>query len=240
VSGRNLELLQEARRLADLAQAANITARLIGGTAILHHCPALLSQGGSREIADIDLVIPRGQGRALGRLLVSEGYTPEVRFNALHGQRRLLFYGPLCQVDLLVGNFEMCHTIELDGRLRLDYPTLTATDLLLTKLQVVELNEKDAEDSVRILAEHDLSDEEGDLINISYIKSLISRDWGLWRTVDGTLRQISGASSDAAVIEKANSIRTAMRDAPKTLRFRARAQVGDRIRWYTIPDEVRQ
>ena len=234
---RNLALLEEGRRLAEEAGQQGITLRLIGGVAVMAHCPAVLSAGGSRPIADIDAVTGPRQGRLLSRFLEDRGYEPERRFNALHGARRLLFHGPLGRLDALVGVFEMCHRIDLSGRLDLDDPTVTVTDLLLTKLQVVELNEKDARDALAILAEHDLARGEGDAVNLAYLEGLVAGDWGLWRTVTGTLDRLRDLA-EAGARERIDAVRRSLDEVPKTRRWRLRARLGDRVRWYVLPDEV--
>lgn len=234
---RNLLLVEEGRRLVERAAEAGLTLRLIGGAAVMAHCPAVLERGGSRAIADIDAVVGPRQGRALGGFLEGLGYEPERRLNALHGHRRMLFHGPHGQLDVLVGVFEMCHRITLADRLPLDHPTVTVTDLLLTKLQVVELNEKDARDAVDLLAEHGLAREEGDAVNLAYLESLVAGDWGLWRTVRGTLDRIR-EEADGSVPAKIDEIREAIERVPKTRKWKLRARVGERVRWYVLPDEI--
>jgi len=236
---RNLALLQEGRRLVELGRRAGLTLRLLGGVGILAHCPAALDRGGIREIADLDVVVGDRQGRALGRVLEDAGYRPEARFNALHGDRRMLFHGPLGQLDVLVGTFEMCHTIRLGSRLALDQPTVTVSDLLLTKLQIVELNEKDARDALALLGEHDLRRAEGDAVNLDYLDELAATDWGLWRTVTGTLSRLRELTEDGAVNDRIDAICASLDSVPKTMRFRLRARVGERVPWYVLPDEVR-
>ena len=234
---RNLALLEEGRRLVEESGRRGITLRLIGGVAVMAHCPSVLSAGGSRPIADIDAVVGPRQGRMLSRFLEDGGYEPERRFNALHGNRRMLFHGPLGRLDVLVGIFEMCHRFDLSGRLGLDEPTVPLTDLLLTKLQVVELNEKDARDALDVLAEHDLSREEGDAVNLVRLEALVAGDWGLWRTVSGTLdrlRELADPSERARI----ETVRRSLDEVPKTRRWRLRARVGERLRWYVLPDEV--
>jgi hypothetical protein len=235
---RNLDLLEEGRRLVEGAASNGVTLRLIGGVAVMSHCADVLARGGSRAIADVDAVVAPGQGRALSRFLESAGYEPERRFNALHGHHRMLFHGPLGPLDILVGVFQMCHRIDLSSRLPLDVPTVPVTDLLLTKLQVVELNEKDARDALDLLAEHDVTRTEGDAVNLDYMDSLVTGDWGLWRTVTGTLdrlRELAGPEVTARIDE----VRGSLEETPKTLRWKLRARVGDRVRWYVLPDEVR-
>lgn len=234
---RNLDLLEEGRRLVEGAPDQGITLRLIGGVAVMAHCPRVLAAGGSRPIADVDAVVGPRQGRALSAYLRSAGYEPEPRFNALHGHKRMLFHGPHGPLDVLVGVFEMCHRIDLSDRLHLDDPTVTVTDLLLTKLQVVELNEKDARDALDLLTEHDLARAEGDAVNLGYLDSLVAGDWGLWRTITGTLeRLLELAEPDTR--DRIDEVRRSLIEVPKTRRWKLRARVGERVRWYVLPDEV--
>jgi len=238
---RNLGLVEEGRRLVALAERQGVVARLLGGAAILIHCPQALAAGGYREIADLDLVVAAGSQRRLADLLVAEGYEPEPRFNALHGHSRMLFYGPLSQLDILVGNFSMCHMIKLGKRLGLDDPTLTVTDLLLTKLQIVELNSKDAWDLAALLSEHEVMAEPPatDSIDLSYLGGLVSDDWGLWRTLTGTMARLREEKYERSVTEKLDAIDDHLRRVPKTSRHKLRARVGDRVTWFKEPDEVR-
>lgn len=240
-AARNLRLVEEGRRLVDAAAAEGITARLLGGVAILTHCPQALAAGGYREVADLDLVVAAGSQRRLAQLLVAQGYEPESRFNALHGHSRMLFYGPLSQLDILVGNFSMCHTIKLGMRLELDWPTLSVTDLLLTKLQIVELNSKDALDVAVLLREHEVAvgPAAADAIDLSYLGSLVSDDWGLWRTITGTAGRLRQEGYEDPVPERLDAIEDHLRSVPKTSRHKLRARVGERVSWFKEPDEVR-
>jgi hypothetical protein len=121
--------------------------------------------------------------------------------------------------------------------LHLDDPTVTVSDLLLTKLQVVELNEKDAHDALDLLESHDVARTEGDVVNLDYIDSLVAGDWGLWRTVTGTLERLGGlAVPDTAA--RISKIHQSLIDVSKTRRWKLRARVGERVRWYVLPDEV--
>jgi hypothetical protein len=130
----------------------------------------------------------------------------------------------------------MCHRIELAGRLGLDSPTIPATDLLLTKLQVVELTAKDASDLAELLSHHALGSGPGDHFDVAYIERLVADDWGLWRTVTGTLARLP--ELHAGVVEQSQALRKLLDDAPKGRRFRLRARLGERKRWYELPDEV--
>lgn len=240
VAARNRQLLDEALRLIDRARASRVEARLIGGLAILHHDPELRAIGGSRPVNDIDLMVPTGEHRLIASVLVEAGYTAEERFNALNGHRRMVFHGPNWDLDVLVGIFEMCHRIDMTSRFDLDYPTLPVTDLLLTKLQIVKLNAKDAGDTVDLVRAHVLGEGDGDHIDLARLRALVRDDWGLWRTITGTVETVIATSPSAAVAERLGALLAALHEAPKSTRWKLRARVGDRVAWYVLPDEVNQ
>jgi hypothetical protein len=232
--------LDEALRVSERARAAGVEARLIGGLGILHHDAGLRARGGSRAINDIDLMVPSGQHRLVARLLVEAGYTAEERFNALNGHRRMVFHGAEWDLDVLVGIFEMCHRIDMSDRFALDYPTLPVTDLLLTKLQIVKLNAKDAGDTVDLISTHPLGDGPADHIDLARLRELVRDDWGLWRTITGTVETVIATGPPTAVAERLAALQTALHEAPKSARWKLRARVGDRVVWYVLPDEVKQ
>ena len=240
VAARNRRLLDEALRLIERAREIGVEARLIGGLAILQHDAELRERGGSRAINDIDLMVPSGAHRALSQLLVDAGYAPEERFNALNGHRRMVFHGPEWDLDVLVGIFEMCHRIDMSSRFALDHPTLPVTDLLLTKLQIVKLNAKDAGDTVDLLRGHGTGEGPGDHIDLARLRALVRDDWGLWRTITGTLETVVATNPPPDVADRARALLVALHDAPKSARWKLRALVGDRVQWYVLPDEVNQ
>jgi hypothetical protein len=120
--------------------------------------------------------------------------------------------------------------------LQLESPTLTVSDLLVTKLQVVELNAKDAEDAALLLRTHGLGRGHGDQVDLDYLAELVSDDWGLWRTLTHTLERLEELEPEVAV--PARALRAVLDETPKGRRFRMRAKVGERKRWYELPDEV--
>jgi putative nucleotidyltransferase-like protein len=226
------ELLDEGVALVEAAAADDLMLRLLGGAAIMLHSGV----NSYRQLGDLDAVVRQEDARAIGATLRGRGYEPESRFNALHGDRRQIFHGPKGKLDVFVEVFEMCHRIALGRRLLLDSPTLTVSDLLLTKLQVVELNAKDAEDAAVLLRAHEFGHGEGDRVNLDYVTALAADDWGLWRTLTGTLERLEQLQPDVA--PKVRGLRHELDEAPKTRRFRLRARVGERKRWYELPDEV--
>jgi hypothetical protein len=225
-------LVVEGVTLVGAAADAGVTLRLLGGVAVVLHS----SGTAHREIGDLDAVTKGSDVGALTALLKERSYEPETRFNALHGNRRLIFHGSEGKLDVFVDTFEMCHRIELKDRLRLDSPTIPATDLLLTKLQVVQLNAKDADDIAELLRYHELGTGHGDRFDSVYLRTLVADDWGLWRTATGTLDRVAELRPDVA--EPAGRLRRALDESPKGRKFRLRSRVGERVRWYELPDEV--
>jgi hypothetical protein len=170
-----------------------------------------------------------------------------VRFNTLNGDRRLLYLDPANgrQVDVFIDVMRMCHVIDLRGRLDFRGPCLAPADLLLSKLQIYEINRKDLVDLVALFLDHGMSDHDDDAINARYIARLSADDWGLHRTVrlnSERLRAILGELSvdEALVLQRLDELWRFIDEEPKSLRWRLRARVGDRLSWYELPEEVRQ
>lgn len=226
----------EGVALADDMRSRGLTLRLLGGAAVFEHCPRALAAGPYRELADLDAITARADAPRVAAALAERGYEPEARFNALHGDRRQIHHGPAGKLDLFVDAFQMCHAIDLRGRLAQEPRTLTVADLLLTKLQIVELNAKDAQDARALLAEHELAEGPGDHVDVAYMSSVLAADWGLWRTITGTLRTLAELHPDVA--GRALALVDAFDGAPKSRSWRLRARIGERKRWYELPDEV--
>jgi hypothetical protein len=233
VSGAAAKVTEAVAIVDQHAERDGVT-RILGGVGVVLHCP---SDGGfHREPEDIDLVVSRRGAGALEAVLVERGYSANARFNAMHGDRRRQFQGPAGKVDVFVGAFAMCHKLELERRLAAESPTLTASDLVLTKLQVVELTEKDMLDLRLLLESHEVGAGPGDWIDADYIASVLADDWGYWRTASGTLEQVTAAAP--ALSAKADQLWKRVEDEPKTRRFKVRAKVGERRRWYELPETI--
>jgi hypothetical protein len=235
--------LVRAVEVVERAQHEGIRLRLIGGVAVALHSPSALSA--RRDYADIDLVADRVDGRQLDALIAQSGYRPDVRFNSVHGgKRRLYLQDGGRQIDVFVSDFEMCHRLPLGERLEADFPTVPLAELFLTKAQIVQLNEKDVFDLAALLVDHEVGPGDDDVINADRIAQLCAHDWGLWRTVTGTLGRLPDLTKNEAqralVEARDASIRAAIDAAPKSGRWKRRARVGERIRWYELPEDPRR
>lgn len=235
----------EARRLLEEVWARGLSARLIGGMAVRLLAGEQLQPAYRREIRDLDFVLLRRDGRAMEALLADAGYAPEQQFNALNGHRRLLFldeeHGR--QIDVFVEAFEMCHRLPLAERLDERADTLAPADVLMTKLQIVHLNPKDRGDLYALLLSHEIG---ADGIDAGRITELTANDWGLQRTFELNLERLRegldeqplDADARRVVAERIDALAAAMEAAPKSRRWKLRAKVGERKRWYEEPEEV--
>jgi hypothetical protein len=244
------DVVDEARRLLAAAEEEGIRLRLIGGVAVRLHVQGELHPAFAREIRDIDVVTDKGRGRQAGAFLEAQGYVPNRTFNAMHGARRMLFYDEPNerQLDVFVSTFEMCHVLPVGEHLDRDPVSVPLADLLLTKLQIVKLNAKDRSDAYAVLLEHELGPGDVERIDAARIADLCAADWGLFRTLQINLERLRAGLSESGldaddqrlVEARAAAISTAIEGAPKSLKWKARARVGDRVRWYEEPDEVGQ
>lgn len=235
----------EARRLVGLARATGLTMRAIGGIGVAIAAPSIGAAQPPRHYHDIDLVAPAGSS-VITACMRDAGYLPANRFNALNGSERLLFHDPAGRrVDVFIDRLSMCHVLDLRHRLELDPWTVSPADLLLSKLQIVDLTDRDAQDVEALLTDHGVEDGAG--IDRHRLREVCLTDWGWWRTVDGSLATLverwrsgpPGAGSRATSIARAMTIRAELAAAPKGLAWRARARIGERRRWYQVPEEVR-
>ena len=254
--------LAEALRVVAVADGEGVLLRLMGGMAVRAHAPEWTHRTRRIEV-DLDFATRSKDRKAVFALLEREGYTPDRRHNALFGQHQGYFMDEARRrpVDVLVDKLEMCHRIEFADRLAASRPTLPVADLLLSKLQIVKINRKDVLDALVLLAEHPLSQDDGaqestqgeGAISLPRILAHTSTDWGWWRTLTGNIKVLQDYLdtdfTDADLDVGARPVRYRIRDqvaglrdaieaAPKSTRWRLRAAVGERQRWYVEPEEV--
>ena len=95
-------------------------------------------------------------------------------------------------VDVFADELYFCHRIPFKGRLELDSPTICTTDLLLEKMQIVEINLKDFKDTIVLLLEHPLSHRESGpkAIDTGYLVDIMRQDWGFYYTFTTNLKRV--------------------------------------------------
>lgn len=236
----------EGRRIAEAAADRDVPLRLLGGVAIALLCPSSRQAPLVREYADIDLATAGAAKGKVSELMKSLGYRSDREFNMLHGHRRLYFWDEQNQrqVDVFVDEASLCHRVRLKNRLEAVPLTMSLADLTVLKLQVVETNEKDYLDICAIFADHDLTDDDSG-VNLPYIASLTASDWGLWRTMgivaessERFALELPGFGAAERVAGRLRRLREELDKVPKTRSWKLRARVGDRKRWYELPEEV--
>jgi hypothetical protein len=236
----------EAERVAAAAGCAGVTLRVTGGVGVALTCRSAGEDLLAWPYSDIDMVGHARERKSIVELLTGLGYVPDEPFNALHGARRLFFWDDANsrQFDVFLDKVEMCHVIDLRERLRGPGPALTHADLLLMKLQIIESNEKDLRDIVCLLTDQDFTDGVDAGIDLTYLAELAADDWGLWRTVtmvarraDAWATQLPGLTSRERVHNQVSRFIEALEAIPKSRAWKLRARIGERKRWYTLPEE---
>jgi len=244
--------LAESLRIVDLATDRGLQVRLMGGMAIRAHAPDWPARTRRVEV-DLDFAT-RGKDRgAFYDMLAREGYTADKRHNALFGGKQAYFVDvPRSRpVDVLVDSLEMCHRFEFADRLSKSTPTLPLAELLLSKLQIVKINRKDVLDALVLLGEFPLGSGDDATINVPLIARTTGTDWGWWRTIRQNLEKLDGFVPEVLDAGELNvgrplrhdltaqiaTLRDAIDAAPKSIKWRLRDQVGDRVQWYREPEE---
>jgi hypothetical protein len=245
--------LAEALRLIGLADALGLQVRLMGGLSFHVRVPDWTARV-ERERRDIDLATLSRDTKALSRLMEASGYAADRQYNALYGHKQMYFMDPARgrPVDVIVDRLEMCHTFTFTDRLALDRPTVPLAEMLLSKLQIAHINRKDILDALALLSSYPLGPGDDGTISLTRITALTSADWGWWRTVTGNLDKLRLFRATQLQPEELEfsrpprfdveaqiaALRAAIDDAPKTRRWKLRAQVGDRLQWFQEPEEV--
>ena len=245
--------LAEALRLIGLADKDGLQVRLMGGLSFHVRVPDWTARV-ERERRDIDLATLSSDRKALSGLMEASGYVADRQYNALYGHKQMYFMDPARgrPVDVIVDRLDMCHTFEFTDRLGVDRPTVPLAEMLLSKLQIAHINRKDFLDLLALLSNYPLGPHDTGTINLTRITALTSTDWGWWRTVTGNLdklRLFLATELQPGELEfnrppqfdaqtQVVVLRTAIDDAPKTTRWKLRAQVGDRLQWFQEPEEV--
>jgi len=244
----------EVLRIVGAAQAAGAPVRVLGSLGVSIHCPATahLLPSFKRTYSDIDLAAYRRHAKDLTRILAGAGYV-EDRQLAIDSEGRRGLYDHSSNgthVDVFFDVLEFCHPIALAGRLERDSPTLPVADLLLSKLQIVKINEKDIIDAILLILEHPLVEggDERDALDAKRVAEACAAEWGLWRTLTynldkmialaGTYVQID-EEQRAIVGARIGELRERLESEPKPLAWRVRAKVGERRQWWTDVEEVR-
>ena len=241
------DIIKETERIVEAAEQKGIILRLFGGMAIRFHCESATHRSLQRKYADIDFMSLRKQAREIKKLFPELGYAPREIFNAMSQNKRLIFNDIVQgrRVDVFLDTFQMCHEFDFRNRLTLDKPTIPLADLLATKLQVVEISEREYRDIIALLHDHELGNSDShETINAEYLAKLCAEDWGVYKTFTLNLDRIRKALSEyqleadyrETVQNRVDDLVARFEHIPKSIRWKARAKVGEKMRWYYLPE----
>ena len=240
--------LPEAAGLVRGASEAGYQLKILGGLGVRVLCPDFPPR--LRAGQDIDLACLGKSRRKVADYLATAGCEPDKRFNNLNGDRQMYFTAPSGRpIDVMVDRLSMCHTLDLRPSFGSASPTLDPADLLLSKLQIFELNAKDAHDIFHLLSGVRVGpDGTRPFIDTDRFGAVLAGDWGWWRTVTGSLTKLPGllASQPGLAppnprfdpLTQAKQLHEVAETVPKGIKWKTRARVGDRMRWYELPEEV--
>lgn len=243
--------VSEGQRIISEARQRALNVYLIGGVAIRITTPLGQKPLLDRAFGDIDVVTTRDAGRAMTRFFTDVGYSADRSFNAVNGRTRMLFRDEhnARDLDVLIGEFAMCHVLPILDRARPEHAVVPPADLLLTKLQIIELTAKDVADAYNLLYALPVATDdpdEADSIDAGRIARLCAQNWGLWRTVTRNLARLDDdayaprvdVDARRQVSAQAALLLRAIDAQPKSRRWSLRGRVGERLRWYDEPEEA--
>jgi len=251
------ELEIEIGRIISAADDVELPLRAFGGAAIRLHCAKhsqLYTTLGRPSHHDMDFVTYDEFASRSRKLFTDLGYDPHVSMTLSAvtgtGRHRQIFWDKSGKsVDVCLGAMRMTHVIDFSDRLEVDYPTVPLAELLLQKLQVVDVSEKDLQDMVILLCAHEVGQSDDDKINGGHVAKMLARSWGFHYTATTNLRRTAEYASShpglsrtvkESVAARVHQLMEAIDMEPKTHVWKLRAQVGTAVRWYNPVEEVQR
>lgn len=225
--------LEAAKQIVSEGEKQGVKLRLIGGLAFKVACPSASDDKHRRQYKDIDVIGKAGSAGKIDRLMKSLGYSPRDAFNKLNLGRRLLYYNGKMRVDVFVGEFEMCHRFNFGDDIENGGLTLPITDLVMTKLQVMEHTEKEKLDLLAAFMDYDVTVDDGG-INGQKIAAICSKDWGVWKTFSLNLEWLSVYAGDPSK-ERIRRLEGMIDRRQKSFGWKLRAKLGTWAKWYEEP-----
>jgi hypothetical protein len=240
----------EGDRLVAAANAEGIALRLLGALAFAKRCPghAHLQETLKRVYTDIDFAAYGSQVKQVRGLLAGEGFVEdELMYVESEGSRMVLNHPTTdLHLDVFLDKLEFCHTIPWKGRLDIHDVTIPLAEMLMQKMQIVQINEKDIIDTIMLLLEHPLTEDDTG-VRIALVAGVCAKDWGWWRTLTmnlGKVKQMAMAYDALSehekrrVTEQVDAALGRIEREPKSIGWKMRAKIGDRKKWYRDVGEL--
>ena len=251
---RSDEFEHAAVRIAEAAKTEGIPLRVLGACAIRIQCREskhLLDEM-NRAISDLDFISYEKYEPKITPFFTNLGYKVDSEvskyYSHLYGMLRDRFKDPNMgsTLDVFYDKLQMCHTVDLTKRLEVDFPTISLSDLLLEKMQIVQINKKDLDDMVVLLMSHPVSESDQNSVNRKYLADVLSEEWGFYYTVSTNLQKLkeyarayfARTGTTDSVSKKIDDLLQSIEAHPKGFKWKMRAKIGNRQKWYNDVDEV--
>ena len=245
------DFIEEAKRIISVADERGIPLRLMGAAAVRIHSPGSLKlhvEILNRQLTDLDFMTYTKYTRDVRKLFADLNYVLDEAVARI-AENRDIFHDNYNNriADVFYDKLDMCHTINFKGRLEVDHPTIPLADIVLEKLQIVKLNEKDVKDLIVLFNEHPVGETDKDTINAKYIAKLLAKDWGFWYTATTNLKRLRDEfigmyklPEDIVkrVKNRVNELLDYIDKEPKTIKWKMRAKIGTSRKWYKEVEEV--
>jgi hypothetical protein len=239
------DFVMTTRSLISAAEREGLRLRLLGSLAFRFHCPGYVDylDAMERELTDIDFAASGKDRRELRKFFDGLGYIEDkdvlvtmegARYSYMHPENDI-------GVDIFFDRLDFCHPVELADRLTHDSPTISLADLVLEKVQIVEINEKDIKDLIVCFLEHDVGTGDQELVDVDYIAGVLGKDWGFYHTATTNLEKVKAflpkydvlSDGERTLVQnRINALLERVDATPKSMRWKARARVGTKVRWY--------
>jgi hypothetical protein len=250
-----INFIEEAKRITNDAQEAGLTLRVLGATAFRIHSPEYVDAhiAMQRELSDIDFAAYSKEEVKIEQFFKSVHFHADRQHAALTPGLfvgRHIYNQPETglHVDIFLDQLNMCHVVPFKNRLQADSPTIPLAEMALEKLQIVTLNEKDIKDMLMLFAAHPVGDNDHETINGKYIAEMMAKDWGFYYTTTLSLdkikngveryKQFFSQKDIDNIYARIDTLSKMVEQAPKSLKWKARAAVGSRMQWYNDVEEV--
>lgn len=245
------EFIDEAKRIINCAKKHGVPLRLIGALAFNLHCPKFnyIHDRWGRVFTDTDFVARSEDSSSLIEAYRDLGYQHDEMITTLYGDKRLIFDHPETgfHSDVFFDKLDFCHVLPLRERLEVDKLTIPLAELFLEKMQIVQINEKDIIDTIILIREHPIGENDKETINGTIIGRVLATEWGFWRTVTMNMEKVKSTAERTDLLEDADKtnvlkkleeIRSRIDAMPKPLAWKVRSRIGDRVKWYKDVDEL--
>lgn len=239
-----------ALKLSSAALEEKIPFKLLGATAFIYRCPVHreLYSRFNRRLTDIDFVTYSSiDSTKIDNLLEGYGFKKQQNYIWHASTRDLFVNDDGLLIDVFRDKLDFCHPVFFKNRLESELPTIELEEMVMQKLQIVEINDKDFKDLCVLFLEHDLGTGNIEDIDARFLAGILARSWGFYHTATENLNKFKRylveipeiTDSDRETIKrKVDQLLEIIDREPKSLKWKLRSTVGTRIKWYKEVESI--